>query len=205
MLRSLFVNFVNSRAINRGVFCLKLTPMDVYEVIECLLDSNDGEINGRTAIQKLVYLSKQTIPNLDLPAYKAHYYGPYSSAVSIALEKLVSYSFVDERRILNFDYETYGYRLTEDGQQIVEQIKTKNKTSYRKLNNLVNTCKEFCGLRSAPLSYASKVFFTLEELPKAKRSQELGNAAEKAKLLGWDISEDDVSVGTQLLEKLKLV
>jgi hypothetical protein len=60
-------------------------------------------------------------------------------------------------------------------------------------------------LRPTPLSYASKVYFTLEDLPKVQRREELENAVEKAKLLGWDISPHDVEVGKQLLQKLALV
>lgn len=179
--------------------------MDVYETIECLLDLNDGEINGRTAIQKLVYLSKSVIPELDIPTYRPHYYGPYSSGVSMALEKLISYSFIDEKRVPAYDYETYVYRLTDDGKTTVHLTKKQHLTTYNKIKKVIRICRDFCDLRPTPLSYASKVFFTLEGFPKNERKQELKNAVENAKLLGWRISTEDARVGEELLVKLKLV
>jgi len=50
--------------------------MDVYDTIYSILDANDGKIRGRTALQKIVYLSSRKIPELDVPPYAAHYYGP---------------------------------------------------------------------------------------------------------------------------------
>jgi hypothetical protein len=187
------------------LFRLKVKPMDVYETIECILDANNGEVTGRTAVQKLVYLSKCVISELEIPPYKPHYYGPYSSAVSIALEKLVSYSFIDERRVPAYLYESYVYSLTGDGKKMMRLTRKQHQSTYKKIKNVVDTCREFCDLKPKPLSYASKVFFTLERLPKDQRKQELDNAVENAKRLGWDISPHDVKVGKQLLDNLKLV
>lgn len=179
--------------------------MDVYETIESILDANNGQIAGRTAIQKLVYLTKRVVPALDVPPYKPHYYGPYSPGVSMAVVKLVSYAFMDENRVPAYDYETYMYRLTNDGKKMVELTKRERPSTFKKIRQVVLTCKDFCDLRPTPLSYASKVFFTLEHLPKNRRSRELQSAVENAERLGWDISSEDVEVGKQLLQKLKLV
>ncbi|MEO9319691.1 MAG: hypothetical protein ABI361_03360 [Nitrososphaera sp.] len=180
-------------------------PLDVFDTIELILDANGGQISGRTAIQKLVYLSKSIMPELDIPSYKPHYYGPFSPGVSMALEKLVSYSFVSENRVPASQFESYVYNLTADGKKIVKPVKKKHAVASKRISGIVKICKEFCELRPTPLSYASKVYFTLEDLPKVQRREELENAVEKAKLLGWDISPHDVEVGKQLLQKLALV
>lgn len=179
--------------------------MDIFETVESVLDSNDGEINGRTAVQKLVYLSKVIIPELEIPLYKSHYYGPFSPDLGLALEKLVSYSFVDEVKIPGRMYEGYKYRLTPDGKDMVKIIKTDKAELYSKVKKVVTTCKEFCDLKIAPLSYAAKIFFMLEIHPPDKRKMSYDDAIKEASTLGWKISPDDVDQGVSLLEKLNLV
>jgi len=179
--------------------------MDIFETVEAILDSNNGEINGRTAVQKLVYLSSVIIPELEIPSYKPHYYGPFSPELGLALEKLVSYSFVDEVKIPGRMYEGYKYRLTPDGQDMVKIIKSDKPELYNKVKKVVTTCKEFCDLKIAPLSYAGKIFFMLEKHPAEKRKMSYSDAIKEASTLGWEISSDDVDQGVSLLEKLNLV
>ncbi len=177
--------------------------LDEYQTVELILDSNSGEVRGRTAIQKLVYLSKVIIPELNIPPYKPHYYGPYSPGLSLALEKMVSYSFLDEIRIPGSMYDAYTYKLTTDGQEIANEIKQSNQQEYEKINELVKVCKKFSGLKSTPLSYAAKAFYMVHSQPGKKLTYD--DAVNYAKNLGWQISEREVEQGAQLLEKLKLV
>ncbi len=179
--------------------------MDVYEVIESILDANGGEIKGRTTIQKLVYLAQNTIPQLEIPSYKPHYYGPFSSELGIALEKLVSYSFVTETKIPGTMYEGYIYRLTTDGQKVIDRIKNETKEEYEKIKELVDTCKVFCGLKTTPLSFASKIFYMLYAHKENHEKLTIKEAINNAKELGWNVSSDNVEQGAKLLEKLKLV
>jgi len=177
----------------------------VYETIEAILDSNNGEIMGRTAIHKLVYLSKKTIDGLTLPIYKPHFYGPYSPDLSLSLEKMVTYSFIDEIKVPGKMYEGYKYRLTNDGQDLANHVKTTYRKEYEKINNLVTVCKKFCNLKIAPLSYAAKMYYMLESNKEAKKTMDYNDAISKAEKLGWEITADEVEEGVQLLEQLKLV
>ncbi len=179
--------------------------MDVYEVIESILDANGGEIRGRTAIQKLVYLAHHTIPELEIPQYRPYYYGPFSSELGLALEKLVSYSFVSETKIPGTLNEGYNYGLTSDGQKVIDGVKNEKKEEYNKIKMLVETCKNFCGLRIAPLSYASKIFYMLDAQSDDSEKLTVDDAVKNAKKLKWKVSPNNVEDGTKLLEKLGLV
>ena len=178
--------------------------MDVYDTVYSILVANDDKIRGRTAIQKLVYLSSKKIPELDVPQYVAHYYGPFSPGLGWALEKMVSYSFLYETRTPGSMYEGYTYSLTSDGLDIAKKAKETQKDMFEKITEIVTTCKNFCGLKATPLSYASKIHYLLY-------SHEPGNgmsfseAVDYARNLGWKVSEDNVEQGVQLLEQLKLV
>lgn len=179
--------------------------MDIYEIVEAILDSNNDEIVGRTAIQKLVYLSGKTIKELTIPVYKPHFYGPYSPDLSLALEKMVTYSFIDETKNPGKMYEGYKYRLTADGKKMADRVKDYSPDLCQKINYLVHTCKKSCGLRTAPLSYAAKIYFMLENNAEEKKQMNYDDAIETAEKLGWELTRDDINKGVELLKELKLV
>ena len=83
--------------------------MNSYDVIKAILDSDVDAAIGRTAMQKLAYLAMEKISGLDIPDYRPHYYGPYSAELRRALERMVRYSFVNERKIPGLTYEGYRY------------------------------------------------------------------------------------------------
>ncbi len=175
---------------------------DVHDTIYSVLDANNGTIRGRTAIQKLVYLSSKKIPELDVPPYVAHYYGPFSPGLGWALEKMVSYSFLYEASTPGSIYDGYTYGLTNDGQEIVKKTKEKYKDMFGKVAEIVKTCRDFCELKTAPLSYASKIHYLF--CSEHKDDMSFSDAVEYARKLGWNVSKDDVEQGAQLLERLNL-
>ena len=181
------------------VFC-----MDVYDTIYAVLTANGSTIRGRTVIQKIVYLSSKKIPTLNVPPYKAHYFGPFSPGLGWALEKMVSYYFLYEANTPGYMYEGYKYGLTSDGQEIAKESKEKNLDAFEKIAELVNVCRDFCSLKTAPLSYASKIHYLLQS-HETDRGMSFPEAKEYAEKLGWKVSKDNVEQGAQLLEKLELV
>ncbi len=178
--------------------------MDVYDTIYAILDANDNTIRGRTVIQKIVYLSSKKIPNLDVPPYKAHYYGPFSRGLGWALETMVSCYFLYEDIPPGSMYEGYKYRLTKDGQEIAKISKEKNGDMFERIAEIVKVCRDFCDLKSAPLSYASKIHYLLNS-HESSVGMSFPDAVEYAKKLQWKVSECNVGQGAELLERLELV
>lgn len=178
--------------------------MDVYDTIYAILDANDNAIRGRTVIQKIVYLSNEKIPDLDVPPYKPHYYGPFSQGLGWALETMVSCYFLYEDSPPQSMHEGYKYRLTTDGQEIARIAKERNVDTFEKIARIVKTCRDFCDLKSAPLSYASKIHYLLHS-HETDGGMPFSDAVEYAKKLQWKVSEDNVEQGVKLLEQLKLV
>lgn len=177
--------------------------MDVYDTIYSVLVANDGRIKGRTAIQKLIYLSSKKIPELTVPPYVAHYYGPFSPGLGWALEKMVSYSFLYEASNPGAMYEGYTYALTDDGREIATRAKKEHRDTFGKVAKIVRTCKDFCGLKTPPLSYASKIHYLLYSHER-RGNMAFSDAVEYAGKLGWNVSKDNVKQGAQLLEGLEL-
>ncbi len=176
--------------------------MDIYETIESILDASKGSNIGRTAIQKLVYLAHAKIPTLDIPQYRPHYYGPYSSDLSLALERLVTHHFIDETpgRLR----EGYKYRLTPDGDTIVAELKKHSLDEYQKIKDIVDKCKDSCDLKANPLSCAAKVLFMQRNRPNGEGTMTVDEARKRAQGFGWNISSEDIEEGTTVLCHLEL-
>ena len=182
---------------------VELTTMDVYDTIYAILDANNNTIRGRTVIQKIVYLTSQKIPNLDVPPYKAHYYGPFSRGLGWALETMVSCYFLYEDNPPGSMYEGYKYSLTKDGHEIVKTSKEENAAMFEKIAEIVKVCRDFCDLKPTPLSYAAKIHYLLNSHTDGGMS--FPDAVEYAKKLQWKVSENNVEQGVKLLERLELV
>ena len=181
----------------------QLSNMDIYDTIYAVLTANDGKINGRTVIQKIIYLASKKISQLDVPPYKAHYYGPFSPGLGWALETMTSYSFLYEARTPGATYEGYTYGLTADGQKIASRAKNNYKNIFENIRKIVEICKDFCELKTAPLSYASKIHY-MANSNMFRNGMSFSDAVEHARKLGWNVSKDDVEQGARLLERLNL-
>ena len=177
--------------------------MDVYDTIYAVLTANDGKMGGRTTIQKIVYLSSKKIPQLDVPSYKAHYYGPFSPGLGWALETMTSYSFLYEARRPGTMYEGYTYGLTDDGKEIASRAAKKYPDIFKKIQETVKICKDFCELKTAPLSYASKIHY-IANSDMSRNDMSFSDAVDYARKLGWKVSKEDAEQGAELLERLEL-
>ena len=179
--------------------------MDERDIIRLVIHANKGKIRGRTAIQKIIYLSCKLIKELKLPNYTAHYYGPYSSDVAYALRDLVAYNFVKETSNQDGNYITYEYELTNDGRAIVEtETLKKYQNEYDEIKKIIEKCNEYCndGLDINELSYATKIYHVVEN---EGSDITLKKVLEKAKDYNWKINPDGASRGVELLRSLKLV
>ncbi len=175
--------------------------LNPYDAVRCILAAKGSNDVGRTAIQKMVYLAQNAMPNAVEPVrYSSHYYGPFSSELGVVLEKLVAYSFVAETQIHGKIYEGYKYDLTERGHEIIKRIRQDKKAEYNQIKQLVEKCSRFCQLKAAPLAFASKVMY----IEKSERKQvgSFDAVVEYAKDLGWDITPDEVKNGIELLNEI---
>ncbi|MCR2821324.1 YwgA family protein [Lederbergia panacisoli] len=77
-----------------------------------------GEIVGRKKLQKMVYIAKK----LNFPfqeKFEFHFYGPYSEELTLRVEELCNFGFIDEVKEEKSGYVHYKYRVTEAGQEFL--------------------------------------------------------------------------------------
>lgn len=154
----------------------------------------------KTTIQKLVYLSSQKIPELDIPPYAEHYYGPFSPGLGIMLEKAYLYSFIYET---NLPKTICQYGLTPDGKNLAKQVQKNHPDTFQKISDIVRVCKDSCRLEIHPLSYASKIRYLI--CPREhQNSMKFEDAVKYACKLGWNVPKYNVEQGAELLKHLGL-
>lgn len=175
--------------------------MDEYQIIQSIIDSNDGGIVGSNAIQNLAYFAEKTIDGITLPKFESYFFGPYSPDIALALDSLVTYSFLKETTVPG-NMHDLRYTMTPDGQKITNKVKLDFPVLYEKISSMVRLCREYCNLKIMPLSYAAIVHARLEN--KFWKKPNRTGIANFATDLDWDIDTDDVELGLDLLTKLKL-
>ncbi|MBS4200746.1 YwgA family protein [Bacillus sp. FJAT-49732] len=78
-----------------------------------------GEIIGRKKLQKMVYIAKK----LNFPfqeKFEFHFYGPYSEELTLRVEELCNFGFIDEIKEEKNGFAHYKYRVTDAGQEFLE-------------------------------------------------------------------------------------
>lgn len=181
--------------------------MDEFDGVLVMLKAAGGEIPGRTTIQKLGYFS--TLPGAIRAHYRPHYYGPYSADIAGAIQALVSYGFIEERvetpatsgSATTPDWKRYTYSLTDDGRKLVSRLEMEHASEFRKIEEIVSICEDTADLDSKTLSWAAKVHYiqTLEQ-----RDLSYDEIQEIARTLNWDLTEDQINRGVNLLKNLHL-
>lgn len=87
-----------------------LRLMNVFAVSE--------EIIGRKKLQKMIYIAKK----LDFPfqeKFEFHFYGPYSEELTLRVEELCNFGFIEESKEDKGSYYQYRYLITESGKEFL--------------------------------------------------------------------------------------
>jgi uncharacterized protein YwgA len=86
--------------------------MTTYDFVHLVLFACGGQMSGRTKLQKTVYFVGALSGRLDELGYRAHYYGPYSSDVSAAVEDLRGLGFLTQRVASDGSHDSQGFEVT---------------------------------------------------------------------------------------------
>ena len=179
--------------------------LDVFDVIALTVHANDDEIINKTAIQKLIYFHTTIIKNIDISEHIHYFYGPFNREVSTALEDMTEFSYIDQNIISRY-YETCNYRLTDNGIKYAKTVMEKYPSEFEKISETIETCRKYCELKPAPLSYAAKAHHILENSKDMhKKSYSAKDVKTIAKDFDWNISKKDAAAGLAILQNLRLV
>lgn len=173
-------------------------PLSTRETVLLVVDAAGGEIDGRTAAQKLCYFAAAAIGQ-DI-GHRAHYYGPYSRPVENVLNNSVFAGDLLETTRPVPSGRAYHYKLTDQGTEVVAELKRDHQEQAAKIEETVGQLHELVPrLWQHPLSLAAKVDLIVQQHPGPISLDEIPDLARG---LGWDVSDDDVQRATDILVKL---
>ena len=175
--------------------------MEIPDILVAILSVEPEGIGSRTAIQKLGYFVSVELQKD--AGYKADFYGPFSSLVAAHLQALVGLDFIVEtkRRTIR-DRLMYSYALTEDGEELAENVGEEYPTEYPIIKEVTTKCGKIAHYNFRVLSWAAKVHFVLAQTRRAMTDRE---AMEASRLFNWNLSEKQIESGARLLSALGLI
>ncbi len=175
------------------------------DLILLLLSANGGQIDGRTALQKLSYFAGQSI-GMDL-GFMPHYYGPFSSEIESSTDISVYEDLVTETvqripfldPISSFEPKKYHYQLTERGREYIRTQGLESRPEFMRIKRLVREIKEIVGLNPKPLSAAAKIHYLVSAEGQYITTEDI---KEKALDVGWDLTGSEIEGVGNLLIRL---
>lgn len=72
-----------------------------------------GKIEGRTKLQKIVFLGQMELGLPEIFKFDKYHYGPYSWDLTETIEDLITTGYIKEEKEQRGDFITYVYRLSD--------------------------------------------------------------------------------------------
>ncbi len=184
--------------------------MDARDFTLLSLEAFDGKVNGRTLFQKRLYFLAALARREIEFGFRAHYYGPYSSAVADALGELKALGFVEETRIplqgegtRGFERNRFEVKLTDAGQRLAEH---RMKSLDEQDSLLFKGARQIKALSTAndyaKASIAAKVHYITVQKGEAWDTRA---AADEARKYKWSLDPGAAEEAAAFLEKLNLI
>jgi uncharacterized protein YwgA len=182
--------------------------MTTYDFVHLTFLALDGKIDGKTKLQKTVYLLGVATGREDELGYRAHFYGPYSDDVAAAVERLKTLGFLEQTvsgvgafDSRGFEVARHDYRLNEAGKKMAEVKATRWPNEWIKLEGAVAVMRALLAQDYMKLSIAAKTWFLLRKKGHATMS-DIQSLAPK---FGWSVTADQIKEAAQLLKGANLV
>jgi uncharacterized protein YwgA len=177
------------------------------ELVLLVADAAGGKLEGRTVAQKLAYFAGWA---LEQPTgHTPYFYGPFSSDIEAALNRLVMAGDLDEtiERLPAWsggsDVLKHVYMVTDRGAEAVKSIREDRAAEAEIVDSIVSALKQAVPeLRQKTLSAAAKIHYVVAERHRPVSDEEVRTIA---KGLGWRLNARQVERTADLLAGLGLL
>jgi uncharacterized protein YwgA len=182
--------------------------MDTTDFVTLVLLAVGGEVQGKTKLQKTVYLLGAITGCLQDLGYRPWFYGPYSDDVDRAVTLLKMIGAIDQNVSSRgfdqsgFEVRRYDFRLNEKGKKFAEIKGRQYPEIWQRLQQDAKRLREAGDIDYMEMSIAAKTHYMLG------RKQDPATMAELAQLapqFGWNVSPRQVQQAAQYLNRLGLV
>ena len=183
--------------------------METADFVQLALLVNDGEIRGKTALQKKIYFLGLLTDCAEELGYRPHFYGPYSAEVADAItylkaihvleEDVEPCGIVDES---GFEVKRHDFRLNDAGHKLAERRASDNPQLWKKVKSAAKILREAGDLDYVLLSIAAKTYYMLGKKRGSATAQQLADLAPR---FGWKVEPQQVNQAAKYLRKIGLV
>ncbi len=182
--------------------------MNTYDFVHMALHAMGGEIKGKTKLQKTMYFLGILTGTIEELEYRPHYYGPYSSAVKDAVNRLKALGFVVQNSVScggvdrrGFEMARRDFRLTDDGRAMAERKAAADPVLWHPLQVAARRLLDAGDQDYMLMSVAAKTLFILGERGPAATPVEI---AEAARNLDWNPSPAEIDEAARYLQRIGL-
>lgn len=183
-------------------------PLTTRETVLLIVHAADGEVGGRTVMQKLAYFC-----GLELGSslgHRPHYYGPFSSKIEDAVNNAVMAGELREtaERVPDMwgsgpDVLKYTYTLQDAGRSRVDHLVQEYPSEWQHISGSVAAIRDVLpNLDQKTLSSAAKTYLIIGDSEEGVDEAEIPKLAKR---LGWYLTQSQVKTTVRLLEQLELV
>lgn len=182
--------------------------MHVNEFVTLTLLAAGGEIQGKTKLQKTVFVLGAMLDCLDDLGFRPWFYGPYSDDVNAALVWLKTIGAIDQNVSSwgcdrsGFEVRRFDFRLNEQGRRFAESKAAQNRPVWNRMKLAADKLKEAGEIDYMDMSIAAKTFFMLGKREGRARMAEIADLAPR---FGWHVTPQQVENAARYLNRLGLV
>lgn len=183
--------------------------MNTYDFVHLALHAMGGEIKGKTKFQKSIYFLGLLTKTIDDLGYRPHFYGPYSSEVAGAADRLRALGFATQTAAgggsvdqAGFEVARFDLRLTDEGARMAQAKAEKYPEEWDKIGKAAEILKKANEQDYVKLSIAAKTYFMLGQRRGTARIKDLVALAEN---FGWSVTPDQLRDAAQFLASIGMV
>jgi uncharacterized protein len=182
--------------------------MDAKDFVTLTLLVADGEIQGNTKLQKMVFFYGLMTEKLEELGYRPHFYGPYSDDVAAAVTQLRTIGAIDQNVTdwgydrCGFEVKRFDYRLNDPGRVYAEDVARRHPDLWEKIQAASQVYNRAGDRDYMALSIAAKTYFLLGQKKAPASDAELTQLASR---FGWKVTPAQVAGAVDYLVHLELV
>ncbi len=183
--------------------------MEIRDFVVLAYKAFDGEMHGKTKLQKRVYFLAAMLSKVEKLGYMPHYYGPFSPRVADGNSELRSLGYLEEAvrgvgelKPEGFEVARYDYTLTEAGRQLAERKKAEFPDEWESIRQKADVIKAAGDLHYMLLSAAAKFHFVLTRHGGKATFDGIKMLAGR---LGWAIGENELKKAADFLQSIGLI
>jgi len=182
--------------------------MDTTDFVTLALLAVGGQLQGKTKLQKTVYLLGAITGRLEDLGFRPWFYGPYSGDVDTAITSLKSIGAIDQNVSSwgfdqsGFEVRRYDFRLNEQGKKFAEIKARQNPEIWRRLQEAATRLQQAGDINYMEMAIAAKTHFMLGQKQGPATMNELAQLAPR---FGWQVTPQQIQQAAEYLKRMQLV